>query len=150
MAAEISLGYYEGSIETVIDALIAAGLDGAMLELEGDVLDELEGLIEAVNAAHPELAEANRRATQAFKIGPITFGVGPHRVPIEGDNLTRLRGIVDPGFITELAVRDADGLLVSAHDVGDGEIWVTERLPKEAADRMRTVLRDGLRPPPRA
>jgi hypothetical protein len=149
MAAEILLGYYEGSIETVIDALIAAQVDGAMLELDGDVSEGLEAFIETINAIHPELADRNRRATEAFKIGPITFGVGPHLVPIEGDNLARLREIVDPGFITELAVRDADGLLVSAHDVGDGEIWVDERVSEEALARMRAVLGDGLRPAPR-
>ena len=148
MAAEISLGYFTGSIETVIDALVAARLEGAMLELEGEALDGFEQFIEEINAAHPELADGNRRATEAFKIGPIRIGTGPSRVPIEGDNLARLRAISDPGFITELSVRDEKGSLLEAHDVGDGEIWVSERMPDDAVARMRAVLAPGLRPPP--
>jgi hypothetical protein len=149
MAPEISLGYYEGPLETVIDALIAAGLDGAMLELQADHPDEFQKLLDSVNAKHPELAEANSRATQAFKIGPISFGVGPHLVPIEGDNLARLRALVAAGevFLWQLDVHDAEDHLVCAPDLGDNDIWVGERLPAHAVERMRAVLADGLRPP---
>jgi hypothetical protein len=57
--------------------------------------------------------------------------------------------MADPGFVTELTVRDEDGVLVQAHDVSDGEIWVSDRVPEDAIERMRAVLADGLRPPPR-
>lgn len=146
--AETSIGYFEGSAETVIDALIAARFEGAVLELDG-VVDDIEEFMESINAAYPELAAGNRRASEAFKIGPITFGIGPHRIPIEGDNLSRLGALSDPGFIVELTVRDDTGVLLRAHDVGDGEIWVDERMPRDAVERMRAVLAPGLRPPPR-
>jgi hypothetical protein len=147
MAAETSIGYYEGPTETVIAALIAARFDGAVLELEGEVIDDLEAIMETINAAYPELADGNRRASEALRIGPVGFGIGPHRIPIEGDNLDRLRTITDPGFITELAVHDDHGELVHASDVSDGEIWVADRVPADAVERMRAVLADGLRPP---
>ena len=145
MDAETSLGYFKGLAETVIDALIAARLDGAVLELSGDEPEAFEELIATISSAHPELAEANRRASEAFKIGPVSFGIGPHLIPIDGDNLERLRAIAF-GFVTHLSVRDDDGVLVYTHDVGDGEIWVSDRLPHDAVERMRAVLGDGLRP----
>jgi hypothetical protein len=147
--ADIPLSYYRGPTETVIDALIAAELEGATLELQADHPDEFQKLLDSVNAKHPELAEANGRATQAFKIGPIGFGVGPHLVPIEGDNLARLRALVAAGevFLWQLDVRDAQGHLVWAPDLGDNDIWVGERLPADAVERMRAVLGDGLEPP---
>ena len=148
MEEDTSIGYFEGPASAVIEALIAGGFKGAMLELDGDILDDLDEFMETINEAYPHLADGNRRASEAFRIGPIGFGIGPHRVPIEGDNLGRLATLADPGFIVELAVRDEEGVLVHAHDVSNGEIWVSDRVPPEAVARMRAVLGAGLRPPP--
>jgi len=148
MDADTSIGYFDGPTSTVIDAIIAGGFDGAMLELQGNTPEEFKELVEAVNAAHPELADGNRRATEAFRIGPIPVGVGPHRIPIEGDNLARLREVADDAFFVTLDVLDDEGVLVSAADVSDGEIWINERVPPDAVKRMRAVLGDDLRPPP--
>jgi hypothetical protein len=147
----VSIGCYEGPTHTVIEALIAARFDGAMLELAGDTSEGFEALMESVSAAHPDLADANRRATEAFRIGPIPFRVGFHLLPIEGRNLARLAETRVDGetFIVELAVRDDEGVLLHAHDVSDGEISVADRVPKEAVARMRAVLGDGLRAPAR-
>ena len=137
MDDETSLGYFEGPVETVIDALIAAALDGATLELVTDIADELEALIAARGGDVPEYVQ----------MGPIRLGHGPTRLAIEDDTLERIRAIVAGGETPlALTVRDAAGVLVSAPDVGDGEIWISGRLPRDAADRMRAVLGDGLRP----
>ena len=137
MGDKTSLGYFEGPAETVIEALIAAELDGATLELVTDVADELEAFIAARGGDIPEYVQA----------GPIQLGHGPTRLAIEGDDLERIRAIVAGGETPlALTVRDAGGVLVHAPDVGDGEVWVSDRVAADAVDRMRAVLGDGLRP----
>lgn len=53
----------------------------------------------------------------------------------------------DPEIAIELNVRDDEGYLVEAPDVGYNEIWVSRRLPPHAVDALRAALGAGLRPP---
>jgi hypothetical protein len=128
-----------------------AGLDGAILELDGTA-EELRRLVEARTEGRPDLAEANRRAGHGrVRFGPIALGGGPLKLqlPIEGDNLADLRTLLerhaDPEIAVELAVRDSDGYLVEAPDVGDNEIWVSDRLPTESVQALRAALGANLR-----
>ena len=58
-----------------------------------------------------------------------------------------LKRHADPEIAIELNVRDDDGYLVEAPDVGYNEIWVSRRLPEHSAEALRAALGDGLRPP---
>jgi hypothetical protein len=147
-ALDFSLGYYQGALDEVLAALQQAHLEGAILELDGSA-NELHDLVEECTAARPDLGEANHRArVGSFRLGPIKFGGGPCLLPIEGDNLARLRALLerhaDPDIAFELRVRDADGYLVDAPDVGDNEIWVSNRLPDESVQAFRAVLGENL------
>ena len=53
----------------------------------------------------------------------------------------------DPEIAIELSVRDDEGYLVEAPDVGNNPIWVGRRLPEQAVEALRAALGDGLRPP---
>jgi hypothetical protein len=133
----------------VLAGLQRARLDGAILELDGSA-EELHDLVDAHTASRPDLAEANRRARHGkFRLGPIAFGCGPLQLPIEGNNLAELRALLnrhaDPEIAIELDVRDSDGYLVQAPDVGDNEIWVSSRLPKESVEALRAALSEKLR-----
>jgi len=52
-----------------------------------------------------------------------------------------------PEIAVEFNVRDHEGHLVNAPDVGDNPIWVSRRLPQASVEALRTALGDGLRPP---
>ena len=129
-----------------------ARLEGAVLELDGDS-EELVAFVEERTRDRPDLAEANRGHTRGrFRLGPIAFGVGRHLVlPIEGDTFAVLRDMLErhagPEIAIELRVRDEEGYLVEAPDVGDNDIWVSRRLPAHAVEALRAALGDGLRPP---
>lgn len=144
---DVVLGYYRGTLERLVEALIAARLEGAMLELSGAADDELYDLLDGRTAHDPELAAANRKSRETFRIGPITFGCGPGLLPIEGDNLERLRLLCarnEPFGVIEVNVRDDRGYLVQAPDIGDNEMWVSDRLSAETIERMRATLGDDL------
>jgi hypothetical protein len=70
---------------------------------------------------------------------------------LERDTFAVLRDMLDrradPEIAIELSVRDDQGYLVEAPDVGDNAIWVSRRLPEHAVDALRAALGDGLRPP---
>jgi hypothetical protein len=135
----------------VLAGLQRAHLDGAILELDGSA-EELHKLADARTHSRPDLAKANRRARQSkFRLGPIAFGGGPRKLqlPIEGDNLAELRTLLErhaePEIAIELNVRDGDGYLVQAPDVGDNDIWVSSRLPKQSIEALRATLGENLR-----
>jgi hypothetical protein len=104
---------------------VLAGLEGAVLELDGDS-KELRAFIDGRTEKRPDLAEANRR-----------------RIAVLRDMLERH---ADPEIAIELSVRDDEGYLVEAPDVGDNPIWVGRRLPEQAVEALRAALGDGLRP----
>lgn len=58
-----------------------------------------------------------------------------------------LESHADPEIAIELCVRDGEGYLVEAPDVGYNEIWVSRRLRQDAVEALRAALGDGLRPP---
>ena len=151
-ACDISLGNYRGPLDAALAGLQRARLDGAMLELDGGSR-ELSSFVQARSASRPELAEANRRARQGrFRLGPIVIGGSALMLPIEGDNLAQLRVVLerhhDWDIAIELNVRDNDGYLIEAPDVGDNEIWVSSRLPKESISALRAALAGNLRASP--
>jgi len=136
----------------VLAGLEDARLEGAVLELDGES-KELCAFIDDRASRRPDLAEANRRRTEPkHRIGPISFGRDRSReLPIEGDTFAVLRDMLerhaDPEIAIELGVRDDEGYLVEAPDVGDNPIWVGSRLPEQAVEALRAALGDGLRPP---
>lgn len=150
-AFEIELGYYKGPLERVLAGLADSRLEGAVLELDGES-KELLAFVEERTRDRPDLAEANRRRMQRrFRIGPISFGAGCYlELPIEGDTLAVLREMLerhaDPEIAIELNVRDDDGYLIEAPDLGYNEIWVSRRLPEHSVEALRAALGDGLRP----
>ena len=136
----------------MLAALEAATLEGAVLELDGNS-EELTALAEARTRDLPELAEANRvRHRRRRRVGPIRFGGGWYlQLPIESDTFAVLRDMLDrhadPEIAIELNVRDDEGQLVHAPDVGDNEIWVSRRFPQASLEALRAALGDGLSPP---
>jgi hypothetical protein len=145
---DLDLGYYRGPLERLLGGLEALGLEGAVIELDGDS-DEMQALAESRTRSRPDLAEANRLA-RGRRIGPIIFGRGPTVLPIEADTLPKLRSMLerhaDPEIAIELNVRDTGGYLVQAPDVGDNEIWVSSRLQPAAIDALRATLAENLSP----
>lgn len=150
-AADISLGYYRGPLDAVLVGLQRARLDGAILELDGTA-EELHDLVDARTASRPDLAEANRHARQGrFRFGPIEFGADRLlQLPIEGDALAQLHALLerhaDPEIAIELLMRDTDGYLIEAYDVGDNDIFVSGRLPEASIEALRAALGENLRP----
>ena len=146
--AAISIGYYRGPLERVLIGLAQAPLEGAVLRLDGES-SELAEFVDARASRHPELAEANKLA-RGWTFGPVTFSEGDWHLPIEGDNVERVHAMMehhaDPEIAICLYVEDAHGELVAAPDVGDNEIWVSERLPQAALDAIRRALGTGLTP----
>jgi hypothetical protein len=148
---DLSIGYYRGPPERVLAALDAAGLDGAVLEMDGNPPEELYDFAEARAAAQQGLAEhVRRRRYGGVGLGPFRFGGSSELpIPIEGDMLAQLREMLgrhaDPELATGLRVRDDRGYLVDAPGVGNYEIWVARRVPSEAIEAMRAALGDGLR-----
>jgi hypothetical protein len=128
-------------------ALEALDLEGAVIELDGDS-KEMQELAEVTTRSRPDLAEANRLA-RGRRIGPITFRRGPTVLLIESGTLEKLRSMLerhaDPEIAIELGVRDEQGDLVQAPDVGDNEIWVSRRLPPAAIEALCRTLGDDLR-----
>jgi hypothetical protein len=152
-AYEIEIGYYKGPLERVLAGLEDARLEGAVLELDGDS-KELRAFIDERTRDRPALAEANRRrgVEPQHRFGPISFGRDRSReLPIEGDTFAVLRDMLerhaDAEIAIELNVRDEEGYLVEAPDVGDNTIWVGHGLSEHALDALRAALGDGLRPP---
>jgi hypothetical protein len=146
--ATMSIGYYRGPLDTVLAAIEAARLEGALIELDGDD-PELAKLIDECCAAYPELVAENERWRHGrVRIGPFKFhgadDAMANVMPIEGDNLARVRALLaqtdDAGIAFQVAVRDGRGYLVEAPDVGDGEIWVSARLSAAAVEAMRIAL----------
>jgi hypothetical protein len=150
--ADISLGYYRGPLDAVLVGMQQAQLDGAILELDGSA-KELHELVGARTATRPDLAEPNRPARHGrLRLGPIRFGAERLlRLPIEGDNLAQVRALLDrhadPEIAIELLVRDSDGYLIEAYDVGDNDIWVSSRLPEASIEALRAALGENLRAP---
>jgi DNA-binding NarL/FixJ family response regulator len=136
----------------VLAGLEQAQLEGAILELDGDS-KELHRFVDERTRDRPDLVEANRRRAKAgFRLGPIAFGWNRYlQLPIEGGTLAALRTLLqthaDPEIAIELSVRDDEGYLVEAPDVGYNEIWVSRRLPQHSVEALRAALGDGLRAP---
>lgn len=129
-----------------------ARLDGAILELDGTA-PELHDLVDARTATRPDLAEVNHRARHGrFRLGPVAFGAERLlQLPIERDNLAEVHALLerhaDPEIAIELLVRDSDGYLIEAYDVGDNDIFVSSRLPEASIEALRSALGENLRPP---
>lgn len=150
--AYIELGYFRGPLDRVLAALEVAHFDGALLELDGGESAELEAFIDEATRDRPELNEAYRRARRnEFRLGPITFRrAHPLVVPIGADNLARLREIAarhaDPEIAMHVHVKDGDGYLLEAWDVGDNVILVSNRLPEPTQHALRRTLGKYLTP----
>jgi hypothetical protein len=71
-------------------------------------------------------------------------------MPIEGDSLARVRELLDsradPEIAFEVNVRDEEGYLLEAPDVGNNVILVSPRLPERSIDVIRATLGDSLHP----
>lgn len=129
-----------------------ARFESAILELDGES-KELRVFIEERTADRPDLVEANRRRLEPkYRLGPLSFGRDQTRqLPIEPDTFAVLRDMLerhaDPEIAIELCVRDDEGYLVEAPDVGDNDLRVSRRLPPDAVEALRAALGDSLRPP---
>ena len=149
---DLSLGYYRGPLDDVLAALHQARFQNAVLELGGDPSDELHAFADELTPDDPYLQEKNRRARYGTRrIGPLVLGVGPLYLPIREETFPRLLEMSDrhaePEIAIHLRVLDPEGPLVDAPDVGDNEIWVSPRLPKESIEAIRAVLGDRLADP---
>lgn len=144
----ISLGYFRGPLHAVFRGVAQAGLEGAVLDLDGNS-DRLFELAQDLSADHPDLAEANRKAHEPKRrFGPFAIYEGAYSIPITSEGLGRFlvleRELAEPELAIELTVRDEVGELIWAPDVGDNEIWVSKRLPAAAVSALRRELGDGL------
>ena len=147
----LSLGYFRGPLDDVLAALEDAGLDGAVLELDGSPSNELYDFAEEVTAEDPALRGQNEQARSGRgRIGPVHLAGPPLVVPIRGDNVRRLRAMgerhAEPEIALNLRVLDDHGTLLYAADVGDNEIWVSRRLHRQAVDAIVATLGERLRP----
>jgi hypothetical protein len=148
--ADIELGHYRGPLDTLLEGLQNAGLDGALLELDGGA-DRLDELIDERTAGYPELAAHNKVAREGeWRLGPIRFGGGEPTIPIEGDNIAAVRALLEDHADEEIAfhvsVRDEQGYLLEAPDAGDNVIFVSSRLPDSAVNAIRAALGPNLTP----
>jgi len=148
-AFDLSLGYFRGSLDSVLTAIQHAGLEDAVLELEGAPSEELFDFAEELTADDPDLRRRNHHARHGgWRLGPIHFGGGPLYVPVSDENVARLREIADRHAAVEIAfelrVLAGDETLLCAPDVGDNEIWVSRRLSGRAVAAIRTALGSGL------
>ena len=148
--ADISIGYYRGPLDALLIGLENAQLEGALIELDGGAA-ELEALIDERTAAYPDLVAHNRRARDGvWRLGPIIFMEGAPTMPIENDPVAAVRALLeghaDPEIAFHVTVRDSDGYLLEAHDVGDNVILVSPRLPEASVEAIRTALGENLRP----
>jgi catechol 2,3-dioxygenase-like lactoylglutathione lyase family enzyme len=147
--ATVELGYYRGPLDALLEGIDNAGLLGALIELDGAGA-ELVALIDERTSAYPDLVRHNERARNgAWRVGPIRFGGGKPTMPLEGDNLASVRALLarmaDWDIAFHVAVRDEQGYLIEAPDVGDNVIFVSERLPRKALEAVRAALGSNLR-----
>jgi hypothetical protein len=149
-----SIGYYRGPLDAVLAAIEAARLEGALIELDGDD-PELSKLVDEACAGYPELIAENELWRHGRRrIGPITFygadDPSATVMPIEGDNLARVRALLantdEPAIAFHVNVRDDRGYLIEAPDVGDNEIWLSERVPPGAVQAICATLGERLEP----
>jgi hypothetical protein len=145
------LGYYKGPLERLLAGLQDAGLEGAILEVDGES-KELLAFIDERTRARPDLVEANTSHKHSWFGGRIVIGGNRgNRLPIEADTFAALRDMLerhaDPEIADELNVLDDQGHLVHAPDAGYNEIWVSRRVPERSVEAIRAALGDGLRPP---
>jgi DNA-binding NarL/FixJ family response regulator len=148
--ANISIGYYRGPIDALLIGLENSQLKGALIELDGGA-DELHALIDERTAGYPELIAHNERARNGvWRLGPIMFVDRVPTMPIENDNIAAVRALLethaDPEIAFHVSVRDRDGYLLGAHDVGNNVILVSPRLPETAVEAIRAALGENLRP----
>jgi hypothetical protein len=149
--ATVEIGHYRGGLDALLAGIENAGLEGASIELDGGDA-ELWALIDECTAPYPNLVAENKRARYGvWRFGPFMFGRGTPVMPIEGDNLARVRALLerkaDPDVAFHVNVHDHEGYLIEAPDVGDNVIFVSPRLPQRAVDAIRAALREDLRPP---
>src|SRR5689334_7868323 len=120
--ATVSIGYYRGPLDIVLAAIEAARLEGALIELDGDD-PELSELVDERCARYPELVAQNELWRRGrHRIGPFKFygrdDTTAYVMPIEGDNLARVRALLehraDPEIAFHVAVRDDRGYLIEA------------------------------------
>jgi hypothetical protein len=146
---DVEFGHYRGRLDRLLIGLRAAGIESAVLELEGAHPDELWTYAEALTADDPELREQNHRAMHGtWNIWFIGFGHKPLALPMRDDVLAKLiemTGRYGDGEIAwELQVRDRGGYLLQAHDLGNNEIFVSRRLAPKAREAIKRALGDGL------
>ena len=145
---DIEFGHYRGPLDRLLIALRDAGIDAAVLELDGGGSDELWAFAERLTADDAELREQNRRAMHGtWNFGPIGFGYKPLALPLRVDVLDKLLEMserhADPEIADHLYVRDRIGPLIEAPDVGDNMIFVSRRLGQSARDAIERALGDG-------
>jgi hypothetical protein len=92
---DLLLGQFRGDLDLLLQALDAAGLNRAILELDGDA-EELQTFVEDRTRDDPELLEHNVRCRPGpwRGIWPVRWrggGIRDLRLPIEGDNVRELR-----------------------------------------------------------
>jgi hypothetical protein len=146
---ERSIGYYRGPVDPVLTGIQHAHIEGALLEVDAAGGDEFDRFLEAQTSTHPEVHERNRRRREGkWRIGPFVIG-GDSAMLVPIDAVAAFRELLARGpftLVMHLAVIDDEGYLVDAPDVGDNEIWVSDRLPAESIEALRAALGDRLRP----
>jgi hypothetical protein len=145
----LELGHYRGPLDRLLIGLREAGIESAVLELDGGGSDELWAFAEEVTADDAALREQNRRWLHGTrKLGPIIFGSEPLAVPMRDDVLGRLVEMMerhaDAEIADHLGVKDEGGYLLEAHDVGNNVILVSPRLAPNAREAIERALGDGL------
>jgi hypothetical protein len=148
---DIELGHYRGPLDRLLVALRDAGIESAVLELDGGGSDELWAFAERLTADDAELREQNRRAMHGtWNIGFIQFGYEPLALPLRVEVLDELLEMserhADEEIAFHLYVRDDAGTLFEAPDVGDNMIFASRRLGQGARDAIERALGDGFTP----
>jgi hypothetical protein len=148
--ADVELGYYRGPLDALLEGLQNAGLDGALIELDGGA-EALEALIDERSAPYPDLVANNKRARDGiWRLGFFRIVDRTEAMPIEGDNIAAVRALLEDHADEEIAfhvnVRDSQGYLLEAHDAGNNVILVSSRLPDSALRAIRAALGPNLRP----
>jgi hypothetical protein len=94
---------------------------------------------------------SSRAAPEPRTVAPGTLWREPEtfHLPLQGTNLTELRALAEhhaePEVADHLAVYRGDELLLTAHDAGDGEVYISRALPTRTVQELLGRLGDALR-----
>lgn len=110
----------------------------AILYLEGR---SFAAQVKSFLASRPAAAQRDIARGTVYPV-PETF-----HMSLEGRNLAELRALAEhyaePEICDHLAVYRDDELLLTAHDAGDGEVYVARSLPGETVRQLQLELADA-------